>query len=190
MKVKIVAKEQPVWKSALGWALYVVAVLILVVQQCYHIFSFPGTYDKLAWVLVIFAVMSAGITNILGSLGVGDWFKRFFIAFGCIVLVCLLMSSGGLLYDSTTGSNLFEGSAFYVLNSMSENITAWGAIANIIMACIPIAIIIITIVFITMSEHAKEYAESIISGVLCIAFYIGVAYLMNLTLGINIFAPF
>jgi hypothetical protein len=184
------AKEQPVWKSALGWVLYALAVFLLVIQETYHWFTFPTIADKRMWILVIFLVMSAGITNILGTSGVWPWIKGTLICFFCLLLVILLLNGGGLLYDSTMGTDLYQGQYLIVLDSMADTVTAWGAIANLILACIPIAIIIITIIFITMSEHAKEYAESIISGALCIAFYIGVAYFMNLTLGINIFMPF
>lgn len=184
------SKGAPFWKSAVGWIFFILGALLYVIQQSFAVFSFPQALDRYTFLILVFGLMSAGITSIIGGNGTWTWIKDFVISLLVMFGVFLLFNSIGLVYDASMGSNYYSGSYVTLLDAATSPISEYSAIANTVLSCVPVAIVIIGVVFVLIGDGPDEYMTVILEVVIAILLLIGSAYLFNLTLGFNIFRPF
>ncbi len=187
--MKILAKNDG-WKAWVGWGFFILGAMMYIIQQVWGIFRFPTSWDKYLFLLVVFGVLSAGLTSIIGAAkGPLVWIKDWALCMVSLFGVFLIFNSVGLMYDAAVGTTTYQGNYFYLLESSASAITTASGIVNIVMSCVPVAIVVFVVLMILVGDGPDDYATSVIEGALCIGFIILASYLLHLTTGLNIFKP-
>lgn len=173
-------------KGLISIGLVMGPLLLLIWQQLTGIIPLrDGTADRAIFSVLMGICICAGFA-IQGSNG-KDIFNKFLLSAAIIIGVPMIISGILVINDAAQGTELTETKGiWFVMDAMSSQVTEWTALLQTIVGLVPVAVVVVGVVFIYIGDGPDEYATAALET----AFAIGVCVLAALLfgwLGIDIF---